>query len=60
VLPEERSSIEAAAETHFDERAQRVIELAERTVRHEQALIDGKVVAGELEAHVRRSPRNES
>jgi hypothetical protein len=47
-------------QAHFDERAQGVIELAERTVRHEQALIDGKVVAGEPVAHVRRSPRNES
>jgi hypothetical protein len=35
VLPEERASIEVAAEAHFDERAQRVIELAERTVKYE-------------------------
>jgi hypothetical protein len=60
VLPQERASIEAAAEAHFGERAPRVIELAERTVRYEQALIDGKVSAGELETHVRRDARYES
>jgi hypothetical protein len=60
VLPEERAAIEAAAEAHFGERASRIIELAEKTVKYEKALIDGKVSAGELEAHVRRDPRNES
>jgi hypothetical protein len=60
VLPQERASIEAAAEARFGERVQRVIELAERSVRYEQALIDGKVSAGELEAHVRRGAWKES
>jgi hypothetical protein len=46
VLPQERVSIEIAAEAHFDERAQRVVELTEKTVRYEQALLDGKVSAG--------------
>ena len=36
VLPQEKASIEIAAEAHFGERAPRVIELAERTVRYEQ------------------------
>jgi hypothetical protein len=36
VLAEERAGIEAAAEAHFGERAQRVIELAEMTVRYER------------------------
>jgi hypothetical protein len=45
---------------HFGGRAQRIIELAERTVQYEQALLDGKVSAGELEAHIRRDDRNES
>jgi hypothetical protein len=60
VLPQEKASIEIAAEAHFGERDPRVIELAERTVRYEQAPIDGKISAGELEAHVRRDDRNES
>jgi Tellurite resistance protein TerB len=33
VLPQERAAIEAVAEAHFGERALRVIELAERTVK---------------------------
>jgi hypothetical protein len=41
VLPEERAAIEAAAEAHFGERAPRIIELAEKTVKYEKALIDG-------------------
>ena len=48
VLPEEKASIELAAEAHFGERAPRVIELAEKTVKYEQALLDGNVSAGEL------------
>jgi hypothetical protein len=60
VLPQERASIEIAAEAHFDERAQRVIELTEKTVKYEQALLVGNVSAGELEAHIRRDDRNES
>jgi hypothetical protein len=31
----------------------KVIDLAEKTVRYEKALIDGKVSAGELESHVK-------
>jgi hypothetical protein len=53
VLPQEQASIELAAEAHFGERAPRVIELAEKTVKYEEALIDGKVSAGELETHVK-------
>jgi Tellurite resistance protein TerB len=53
VHPEERASIELAAEPHFGERAPRIIELAEKTVKYEQALLDGKVTAGELESHVK-------
>ena len=53
VLPLEQASIELAAEAHFGERAPRVIELAEKTVKYEQALLDGKVSAGELEAHAK-------
>ena len=60
MLPQERASIEAAAEAHFGERAPRVIELAERTVRYEQALLDGKVSAGDLETQVRRDALYES
>jgi tellurite resistance protein TerB len=53
VHPKERVSTELAAEAHFGERAPKVIDLAEKTVKYEQALIDGKVSAGELEAHVK-------
>jgi len=53
VLPKEQTTIERAAEAHFGERAPKVIELAEKTVKYEQALLDGKVTAGELEAHVK-------
>jgi hypothetical protein len=50
---QERAAIEAAAGAHFGERASKVIDLAEKTVRYEKALIDGKVSVGELEAHVK-------
>jgi hypothetical protein len=60
VLPQERASIEIAAEAHFDERALRVIELTEKTVKCEQALLGAHVSAGEFEAHIRRDARNES
>jgi Tellurite resistance protein TerB len=53
VLPQEQASIELAAEAHFGERAPRVIELAEKTVKYEEALIDGKVSVGELETQVK-------
>ena len=53
VLPEEKASIDLVAEAHFGERAPRVIELAQKTVKYEQALLDGNVSAGELEAHVK-------
>ena len=58
MLPQAGASIDAAP-SHTSTSAQTVIELAERTVRYEQASIDGKVGAGELEAHVRRA-RKES
>jgi hypothetical protein len=61
VFPQAKASIEIAAEAHVGERPPRVIELTEKTVKYEtQALIDGKVSAGELEAHIRRDARNES
>ena len=53
VRPQEKASIGLAAEAHFGERAPKVIELAEKTVKYEQALLDGKVSAGELEAHAK-------
>jgi hypothetical protein len=53
VLPQEKAAIEDAAEAHFGERAPKVIELAERTVKYEEALVGGKVSAGELETHVK-------
>ena len=53
VSPQEKAAIEVAARAHFGERAPKVIDLAEKTVKYEKALIDGKVSAGELEAHVK-------
>ena len=53
VPPKEKAAIGAAARAHFGERAPKVIDLAEKTVRYEKALIDGKVSAGELESHVK-------
>ncbi len=53
VHPHEQATIELAAEAHFGERAPTVIELAEKSVKYEQALLDGKVGAGELEAHAK-------
>jgi hypothetical protein len=50
---QEKATIGAAARAHFGERAPKVIDLAQKTVRYEKALIDGKVSAGELEAHVK-------
>jgi hypothetical protein len=48
-----KAAIEAAVRAHFGECAPKVIDLAEKTVKYEKALIDGKVSAGELEAHVK-------
>jgi hypothetical protein len=53
VLPQERAAIGAAAEAHFGERAPKVIELAEKTVKYEEALVGGDVSAGELETHLK-------
>jgi hypothetical protein len=53
VLPQERAALEAAAEAHFGERAPKVIELAEKTVTYEEALVGGDVSAGELETHLK-------
>ncbi len=53
VLPQEKAAIKAAAEAHFGERAPKVIELAEKTVKYEEALVGGDVSAGELETHLK-------
>ena len=53
VSSQERAAIEAATQAHFGVRAPKVIDLAEKTVKYEKALIDGKVSAGELEAHIK-------
>jgi uncharacterized tellurite resistance protein B-like protein len=53
VLPQEEASMRAIAEARFGERAGRVIELAEKTVKYEEALVKGNVSTGELERHVK-------
>lgn len=53
VLPQEKAAIEAATEAHFGERAPKVIELAQKTVKYEEALVGGDVSAGELETHLK-------
>jgi hypothetical protein len=53
VLSEEEASIRAVAEARFGEKAEQVIELAEKTVQYEEALIKGDVDASELEKHGR-------
>ena len=53
VLPPEEETIMAVAEARFGERAEKVIELAGKTVEYEQALIKGDVNAGELEGHIK-------
>ena len=53
VLPPEEESIRAVAEARFGERAERVIELAAKTVEYEEALIKGDVSASELEKSVK-------
>jgi hypothetical protein len=40
VLPQEEASMQAVAEARFGERAERVIELAEKTVKYEEALVN--------------------
>ena len=51
MLPEEEASIRAVAEARFGKKAEQVIELAEKTVKYEEALIKGDVDASELEKH---------
>lgn len=51
MLPPEEESIMAVAEAWFGEQAEQVIELAEKTVKYEEALIKGNVDASELERH---------
>ena len=53
VLPQEEASMQAVAEARFGERAERAIELAEKTVKYEEALVKGNVSTGELERHVK-------
>ena len=51
MLPLEEESITAVAEARFGERAEQVIDLAEKTVKYEEALIKGDVDVNELEKH---------
>lgn len=53
VLPPEDEAVKAVAEARFGERAEQVIELADKTVEYERALIKGDISAGELEGHVK-------
>jgi hypothetical protein len=53
VLPPEDEAVRAVAEARFGERAERVIELARKTVEYEEALIKGDVNASELEKSVK-------
>lgn len=50
LLPE-KESIRAVAETQFGERYEKIIDLAEKTVEYEKALIQGDVDVSELERH---------
>ena len=51
MLPLEEESIMAVAEARFGERARQVVNLAEKTVKYEEALIKGNVDVSELERH---------
>lgn len=51
VLPSEEESIKAVTEAQFGERSGQVINLAEKTVKYEDALIKGDVDVSELERH---------
>lgn len=53
VAESEEETIRAVAEARFGERAERVIELARKTVEYEEALLKGDVEAGELEGHAK-------
>jgi hypothetical protein len=53
VSAEEKAAIEATAEARFGDRAEQVVELAEKTVKYEEALIRDNVSAGELERHLK-------
>ncbi len=49
VSPEEEASVRAVAQVRFGERAEQIIELANRTIDYEGALLKGDVDLGELE-----------
>ncbi len=49
VSPEEEANVKAVAEARFGERAERIIEVANRTIDYEEALLKGDVDLGELE-----------
>jgi hypothetical protein len=49
VLPQEQDSIKAVAEARFGEEATQVIELADKSVEYDEALIKGEISVSELE-----------
>lgn len=53
VTDSEEETIRAVAEARFGERAGQVIELVDKTVEYEEALLKGDVEAGELEGHAK-------
>lgn len=53
VLPAEAKSVRAVAKARFGKKAEQVIELAEKTVKYEEALIKGDVGVRELEKHAK-------
>jgi len=53
VVPPEEESVWAVAEARFGERAERVIELARKTLDYEEALVKGEISATELEKSLR-------
>ena len=53
VSPQERASVELAAEARFGDSAPSVIVLAEKTVKYERSLLDGNVSASELETRAK-------
>ena len=53
VVPGEAKSVRAVAKARFGKRAEQVIQLAEKTVKYEEALIKGDVDVNELERHAK-------
>ncbi len=51
VLPTEVESVRAVAKARFGERTEQIIDLAEKTVKHEEDLVKGDVDVSELERH---------